>query len=294
MPTLIETPSLRAAVGAPSPYQRLTVDDVTLAYSERGAGPAVVCLHAIGHGAGDFTRLAARLADRHRVIALDWPGHGRSGPDRVPTSAERYADVLAGFVDRLGIEQATVIGNSIGGAAAIRWAAAHPGRARGLVLENPGGLDPAADRLARTVTAAMIRFFAAGRRQAWWFPWAFGAYYRTCVLGRTAGEQRTRIVRAGSEVAPLLHDAWRSFATTTADIRELAAGLACPVLFVWAKGDRFIQLGRSLPAIRRMANARVETVAGRHAAHLEAPETFERLVQEFLADQPAAVPTRSA
>jgi 4,5:9,10-diseco-3-hydroxy-5,9,17-trioxoandrosta-1(10),2-diene-4-oate hydrolase len=136
----------------------MSVGGVELAYDDDGEGPALVCLHAIGHGASDFTRLCAPLRARWRVLALDWPGQGRSAPDRVPASAERYATLLAELLDRLGIESAAIVGNSIGGAAAIRWAAEHPGRVRALVLENPGGLAATTDPLARAVLAGMARF----------------------------------------------------------------------------------------------------------------------------------------
>src|SRR5215468_10075683 len=131
----------RAAVGASPPWSEHTVDGVRLAYDDSGAGAPIVCLHAIGHGAGDFSRLRTRLGRRQRVIALDWPGQGRSGSDSAPPSAVRYAELLAGLLDTLGLERAVLIGNSIGGAAAIRYAATHPGRVRGLVIENAGGLD---------------------------------------------------------------------------------------------------------------------------------------------------------
>jgi 4,5:9,10-diseco-3-hydroxy-5,9,17-trioxoandrosta-1(10),2-diene-4-oate hydrolase len=277
--------SPRAALGATAGCARRTVDGVDLAFDDEGRGPAVVCLHALGHGASDFARLRARLRPRHRVIALDWPGQGRSAADHAPTSAARYADLLGRLLDALQVDTAVVVGNSIGGAAAIRWAASHPDRARGLVLENPGGLDATDDRLARTVFAAMDRFFAAGCRRAWWFRDAFAAYYRTCVLGgRAAREQRGRIVAAAYEVAPVLREAWRSFAAPEADIRALVPRVTCPVLLVWATGDRFVQLRRNLPAIRRFPHARLEEVRALHAAHLEQPEIFETLVERFLAD----------
>ena len=157
--------SLRSASGASPSARRVTVDGVGLAVDDEGHGPAIVCLHAIGHGAGDFAALRARLAPRWRVIAPDWPGQGRSDSDRVPPSAVRYADLLAGLLDACAVERAVLLGNSIGGAAAIRYAAAHPERVAALVLENPGGLDPADDALGRTALAAMVAFFA--RRRAW-------------------------------------------------------------------------------------------------------------------------------
>src|SRR5258705_7347334 len=89
-------PSLRRhAIGASNARRFVTIDGVRLAYDDVGSGPAIVCLHAIGHGASDFARLAKRLQDRHRVLSLDLPGQGWSDPDPEPPSARRYAELLA-------------------------------------------------------------------------------------------------------------------------------------------------------------------------------------------------------
>jgi pimeloyl-ACP methyl ester carboxylesterase len=272
----------RSALGATAPWKQVVVDGVTLAFDDEGHGPALVCLHAIGHGAADFTRVRARLRGRYRVLALDWPGHGNSSADRVPTSAARYADLLAGFVRAAGVEDPILLANSIGGAAAIRYAAAYPVRA--LVLENPGGLAATDDVLARTVLAGMARFFAGGARGAWWFPHAFALYYRSSVLQRRAAAAHRRlVVRAAGEIAPVLHDAWRSFALPEADLRDLAPRITCPVLFAWAVRDRFVQLGRSLATIRRFPHAQLEKFRAGHAAHLETPDAFEATLERFLA-----------
>ena len=55
-----------------------------------GQDPAVVCLHAIGHGGGDFADFASAVKDRFEVIRIDWPGQGQSGPDPKPLSPARY------------------------------------------------------------------------------------------------------------------------------------------------------------------------------------------------------------
>jgi 4,5:9,10-diseco-3-hydroxy-5,9,17-trioxoandrosta-1(10),2-diene-4-oate hydrolase len=201
----------------------------------------------------------------------------------VAADARRYADLLAGFLDAVRVERAVLVGNSIGGAAALQHAAARPDRVHALVLENPGGLAPVDDPAARAVLGLMARFFAAGARGARWYPWAFAAYYRTSVLGgRTARAHRARIVAAAPESAPVLAEAWRSFARPEADLRGLAARIACPVLFAWAVRDRFVSLARSLPAIRRFPQARVERFRATHAAHLETPAAFETALDAFL------------
>src|SRR5437588_6888685 len=112
------TQSAREALGAIEPHKQIDVGGVRIAYNDDGAGPAVVCLHAIGHGASDYARVSQTLRRRHRVIALDWPGHGRSGPDIEAASPWRYAQLLEKFIEQLELDRVVLIGNSIGGGAA--------------------------------------------------------------------------------------------------------------------------------------------------------------------------------
>ena len=75
---------LLAALGAQAPYENLTVGGSRIALTRRGEGRPVVCLHAVGHGARDFEALAERIGDGFEVIAIDFPGHGRSPADGQP------------------------------------------------------------------------------------------------------------------------------------------------------------------------------------------------------------------
>jgi len=278
---VIQISPARRAVGAQG--GAVAVDGIRLAYDDEGRGSPLVCLHAIGHGASDFAGIRRRLAGRHRVIALDWPGHGSSDDDRVPASAGRYAVLLAGALDALGVERSVILGNSIGGAVAIRYAAAHPDRVRALVLANPGGLDRGAGgRLNRVVTGVMARFFAAGARGARWYPAAFAAYYRLVLTEPPARDQRDRIVAQATDVARVLAEAWRSFGEPDADVRTLAPAVTCPVLFAWAARDRINQLARCRAAIGRFPHARLETFRAGHAAFLEAPDAFAAVLDDFL------------
>lgn len=273
---------LRAALGAdPVSGRTIEIDGVHLSYDDEGQGPAVLCLPSIAHGASDYEPLRVRLRDRCRVVALDWPGHGRSDDDRVPAGAARYAEIAERFADALGLRDAVLIGNSIGGAVAIRLAAKRPDLARALVLVDTAGLDRV-DAVTRMVTRAMARFFAAGARGARWFPRAFAFYYGVVLSAPAAHAQRARIVAASREMAPRLAEAWRSFGEPDADLRAVAASLSCPVLVAWAKGDRVLQLRRSRPAIRRIPGARLELFDGGHAPFLECPDAFAVTLREFL------------
>jgi 4,5:9,10-diseco-3-hydroxy-5,9,17-trioxoandrosta-1(10),2-diene-4-oate hydrolase len=245
----------RRLLGATPPWHEVPIDGVRLTYDDEGHGAAIVCWHAIGHGAADFARLRQHLRSRFRVLVLAWPGHGNSGDDHASASATRYAELLDGLLAATGAAPAILVGNSIGGTVAVRFAAAHPERVRALVLANPGRLDRT-EFLTPIVTRLMARFFAAGARGAWWYPRAFAAYYRMILTTPAAAEHRTRIVAAGRDVAPVLAQAWRSFGMPDAAVAPLAPTVTCPVLFTWAKRNRINQLSRARPAIARFPNAR--------------------------------------
>ena len=278
---------MRQAVGATGPGS-VVVDGVRLSYDDEGQGPVLLCLHAIGHGAGDFAPLRERLRTRYRVIALDWPGQGASDADATTPSAMRYAELLEGFREALGLEQFVVLGNSIGGGAAIAFAATHPTRVRALILANPSGL------FTRNIGAALVprviaSIFSAGANGARWYPAWFAALYRRLLRGEAAAAQRARIIAAGRELAPVLSAAWLGFAEPASDLRASARQVIAPVLVTWATGDPLNRLGFNRAGIRQFPNARLETFPGGHAPFLESPDAFVELFDAFM----AAVPQRA-
>jgi 4,5:9,10-diseco-3-hydroxy-5,9,17-trioxoandrosta-1(10),2-diene-4-oate hydrolase len=255
-----------------------------LAAKRWGRGQPVLCLHAVGHGSGDFAGLAACLGDSFELIAIDWPGMGRSAPDGHPVRADHLAGIILQTVDALGLERPFVIGNSIGGTAAIIAAASAPGRFAGLALCNPGGLAPL-DLLARVAIGRMAALFRAGAKGARWFPAAFAAYYRHLVLPSPAArERREPIIAAGRELAPLLADAWSGFREPSGDLRALAPRLALPVWLAWTRGDQFVSWGRARRAVARMPCHRVTLFQGGHCAFLEDPEAFAAGFRTFADD----------
>ncbi|MDD3765155.1 MAG: alpha/beta hydrolase [Nevskiales bacterium] len=276
-----EIESVSAALGVPAGSARVPVCGVQLAVAREGSGPPVVCLHAIGHGGGDYAGLAAALRSRYEVIRIDWPGHGRSGSDAQPPSAQRYAELLDAVMARLQIVEPIVIGNSIGGAAAIIHASRRPVRA--LVLCDPGGLVPVS-ALVRGICAAFAWFFRAGERGAPWFGRAYAVYYRWVVLpARPAALRRARIVAAGYASAGLLRRAWASFGRRDADLRAVAESLETPIWCAWARRDRVIPLALCRASIRRMRHARLSRFDGGHSAFMEQPEAFLREFLDFAA-----------
>jgi len=127
----------------------LTEHSVTVAgkpifVAETGSGPAVVMLHGGGPGASgvsNYSRNIDAIAEHYRVIVPDMPGYGRSAKGVDQSDPFGYlADMIRGLLDELGIATAYLIGNSYGGAAALRLALDTPHRVDKLVLMGPGGI----------------------------------------------------------------------------------------------------------------------------------------------------------
>jgi pimeloyl-ACP methyl ester carboxylesterase len=273
----------RSAVGAQEPRQMIMLEGISISYSDSGgAGPVLICLHAIGHGARDFQDLSRRLGHRYRVIAIDFPGQGNSGPDSQPASATRYSQLLSEFIDKLDLHTVVLVGSSIGGATSVRYASAHPDKVRALVLCDSGGLGPPPDAASKTYIQKFVDLFASGARGDPAYGAAFEKYYRTVLIEEPAKAERDRIVRSAYEVAPVLEQAWQSFAQPEESLQSLLPSIHAPVLLAWARDDSIIPLRSAAIAYTEFPNARLEVFAGGHAAFLEDPDRFEKELRRFL------------
>ena len=129
------TATLAAALAAP----------VALKTTELGRGPTIVFVHGLGASRNDWLPTARKLLGRYRVVLVDLPGHGDSPlPD--PFSFATVGDALDAVLAKQNPDSTIVVAHQIGGRVALAAFAAHPGRAKGLVLiDVPVGLPIAID-----------------------------------------------------------------------------------------------------------------------------------------------------
>ncbi|MFF8994552.1 alpha/beta fold hydrolase [Streptomyces sp. NPDC014983] len=136
MTTHTELPAMRESL--------LDIAGKKIFVAEAGEGPPVLLLHGGGPGASgvsNYARNIAELAKEHRVIVPDLPGYGRSSKGIDPTDPFGHlADGIRGALDRLGLDKAHLVGNSYGGACALRLALDTPDRVDRMVLMGPGGI----------------------------------------------------------------------------------------------------------------------------------------------------------
>jgi 4,5:9,10-diseco-3-hydroxy-5,9,17-trioxoandrosta-1(10),2-diene-4-oate hydrolase len=273
-----------------------TPDGLRLHFHEAGDTTTtvpVVLLHGGGPGAtawSNFGRNLPVFAQSRRSLAVDQPGFGLSDK---PAEHGPYfsfsAEALAGLLDRLDISRVHLIGNSLGGGTAVRFALRYPGRVGRLVLMAPGGLSlnltsadptegvirlgrfnappgPSREKLAdflrtlvydqRLITEELIeeRYVAASSPESRRAMAAMGAsFYR----------------RDGVEESLLWREAYR---------------LPHPTLLIWGREDRVNPLDGALVPLKLLRNSQLHVFGGcGHWAQLEKFDEFNRLAVDFLA-----------
>ena len=112
---------------------RVRAEPVALKTTELGHGPTIVFVHGVGTARTDWLPTARKLIARYHVVLVDLPGHGDSPlPD--PFSFASVGDALDAVFAKQNPESTIVVGQQMGGRAALAALAAHPGRAKGVVL----------------------------------------------------------------------------------------------------------------------------------------------------------------
>ncbi len=243
-----------------------------------GTGPAVVLLHCLGvdHHLWDST--VERLKDRFTLLTYDLPGHGAAPVPAGPYTVEDLSAQLGVLLTRSGIERAHVAGISLGGLVAQHFAATAPKRVGRLVLADttPRYTDDMRQMWAKRAAGARtegVRSLTEGILKIW-FTDEMAAGNPPAV--RYVKDSFARMSGEGYALA--------CEALAKADLRVLVPGIAAPTLVVCGDQDipSFLESARWLAANIRQARLEWLTPA-RHASVLEQPETFARLLREFLA-----------
>ena len=113
--------------------QYAEVNGINLYYEIHGAGRPLILLHG-GLGSGEmFGPILPLLTERHRVVAVDLQGHGRTADIDRPIDVRLMADDIAALIDHLGLDRPDVVGYSLGGGVALHTAAKYPAKVRRLV-----------------------------------------------------------------------------------------------------------------------------------------------------------------
>jgi pimeloyl-ACP methyl ester carboxylesterase len=245
------------------------------AYEALGFGdlPTVTVLHGIGSGATAFGATLAGIRPHvRRLVALDLPGHGFSGAPEATLTPEALFDGLHAALDKLVGEPMILVGNSLGGALAIRYAVEHPERVLGLVLASPAGARISDHEWRALVEAFKIESAAQARR-------LLSRLYHRVPWYLPAVAVGFRDVMQRRAIRDLLDTA------TLDDLPEPERlhALPMPVLLLWGRSERILPPS-SLAYFRRHLplHALVEEPIGfGHCPHFDDPKRLATRVVEF-------------
>lgn len=271
--------------GLPVTDRRLDVGQTSTPVLEGGAGSPVVLLHGIGGYAQEWSLVIPRLVDRHRVVVPDLPGLGRSRVRRGRLDAASVVDWLGHLIDQTCSEPPTLVGHSLGGSIAARFAIEHGDRVRQIVLVDSTSLSR--QRPAPGVVMAILRFGARPTlanhdrflRQVLFDPERAMALW---------GERWS--AAAGYEIE-LAHDKEVSRATgqlvrrvaSRRIPRERLAGVTVPVALIWGTEDRLMKYGIARQTADRLRWPLCPIPDCGHGPHIECPQAFVTALETAMA-----------
>ena len=253
-------------------------------YNEAGTGDPVIFLHGSGPGAtsySNFVQNFEHFARDYRVLLMDQPGYGKTDQVKNP-GASANARCVKDLMDTLGIEKASIVGNSMGGMTAMTFAVDYPERLDKMVmLGSPGSLSgwlfatwpsegiKARDESFRNPSIESIRKFIEIM------------VYDASFLTEELLQQRYEAMLATKDNMQTLDQAARS-----GGARDLSAEIpkiAAPTLLLHGRDDRVVPFEGSVALLGRMQNARL--VAFNKCGHwvqYEKASEFNWIVSGFL------------
>jgi len=261
--------------------------DLKLHYHELGSGPALMMIHGGGPGAAgwsNYSRNVEALAKKFRLIIPDLPGFGDSDKPIIEGSVYKfYADALRNLLDKLKVESAHIIGNSLGGAAALKLAIDTPERVDKLVLMGPGGgLQLFTPRPSEGVKHLFKYYEGEGPTRKKLTEFLSCMVHDPLMITEEILEERLQSsIKRGVKEAwifnkarpPVLEELWREYNKVSQ-----------PTLIIWGRDDRTLTIDNAWAMLNQIPDVQLH-VFGKtgHWVQWERPAEFNTLVSGFLA-----------
>ena len=263
-----------------------------IAYRDAGHGPALLLIHGMAGSSATWRAIIPQLSKKYRVIAPDLLGHGMSEKPRGDYSLGAFAVFLRDLLDELGVDRATVVGQSLGGGIAMQFTHQHRDYCERLALIGSGGLGPDLSPMLRILSAPGAEFvlpvvapqpvLRLGNKLGSWLTSAGIQAPRAGEMWNaysSLADARTRqaFLRTLRSVVD-----YRGQAVSALTKLHVAAGL--PALLIWGDSDRIIPVAHAYAAHDALEGSRLEVLEGiGHFPHVEAPAAVADILENFIA-----------
>lgn len=264
----------------------INLDGVKVRYRDEGPQEAqtIVMVHGFTSSLETWDALADDLKANFRIIRLDLPGHGLTGPDpQARYTNEQSVLFLESFLEAVDVDAPVLIGNSLGGLLSWRVAAKSPDLASKLVLIAPGGFSINGVGDDPIAVPMMVKLYLTKAPQA-------GIKQATSALfsdPSKLSEDRQKEVR-DMMLVPGNGDAFvaRAASFTLPDPMSDLASVTMPSLLIWGQDDVMVPVTHAEKFVAAMPNADVKIYgkAG-HVPQEEIPEVLAKDIRKFLMEQ---------
>jgi len=271
----------------------LQKEKINLCYAELGdsANPVVVLLHGVPENLQAWYAVAPLLAENYHVLAFDWPGFG--GSDSLSSlqdyTSSRFAGVIVDFLDSLQIDQATLVASDIGLLPALLVGLEHPERVAKLAVMD-GIPFPRPQYSSWELKSFAKKGSILGKALVCWFPGITAriSYLKGFYRGHSIPDEVRQVFLADGKsksTQQAFLSYFQNFHIGQDYFDSRADELQTPVLVIWGKYDRFIDVKLGYEIATRLPNASLEIIdKSGHYVHMDKPQELVRVVTRFLAD----------
>ena len=269
---------LKQEVVPPCPSQQVCESsNGKISFREQGKGECLIFLHGLLGSSKAWAFQFQGFSPEYRVVAWDAPGYGLS--DQVPMEIDAYAQALHGLINTLGEEQVTIVGHSMGGTVASRYAAQHPEKVKKLVLSctHPGYAQPQTAPMSEKFEKRMQELKELGREAYGWnrardlLPFPEVPQTVLAYAAEVASETNPDGLRRATRMLQL------------ADNRACLALLKMPILVLTGEVDKVVQPRLKEDLLRLTPyQQHIEMPGVAHAPYFQKPVYYNGLIKNFI------------
>ncbi|MDO9119690.1 MAG: alpha/beta fold hydrolase [Nitrospira sp.] len=255
-----------------------TVNGITLAYSDSGAGVPIVLLHAFPLNRTMWAEQEAALSSQFRVITIDLRGHGESDAPLWHYSFDQAADDVRALLDHLSITQALFVGLSMGGYVLLAFYRKYADRVKGMVLADTKAQADTPEGKAGRFQMAQIAYKQGS-------PAIADIMIQKLLSPATIQSkpeivQRIRTMIEGNQISGIAGDLMAM--AERPDSVPLLKQITCPTQIIVGELDQATPPADAKFMAEQIPQARLAIIPGAaHLANIEQPGKFTRLIEEF-------------
>lgn len=249
--------------------KKTVIDNLKISYIDEGEGKCIVLFHGWGANKEAFTPIINRLSAYMRVVALDFPGFGKSDEPEDVWDVEAYASFMKKFIEETGCEEAIWLGHSFGGRVIIKLFEKMEKKPSKIVLVDSAGIKP------KRGLDYYVKVYS----------YKLGKKILSLPIINKTGLYEALVKNAGSSDYKVLSENMRATMTRVVneDLRDYLPEIKVPVLLIWGECDTATPVGDAKIMDSLLPDSGIVLLEGAgHFSYLDCPGKFFGALEYFV------------